>query len=119
MECGTRTAHPGSDAKGARDGGRGRATRAPFGANAIFDSAQELLRFHGKPGLLALERLCTEFAGLIEGRQKGERYAGRIGGMADGLPQGIDPGVPVAIALPVQVVEFGDRGVAGLEHLNE
>ena len=93
--------------------------RAPLGAHPIFDRPQEPVRIESKSRLLLFQRLSTEIAGLVQGRQQRQADAGGRRGRSDRLPQAVGSGVEVAVRLTVQVVKLRHRGIAGLEHLDE
>ena len=54
----------------------------------------------------------------VEHRQQGQADAGGAGGLADAQGQFRRVGVRRAVGVVVYIMEFGDRGVTGLEHFD-
>ncbi len=64
------------------------AVAMPFGADAILDRAQEVVRLRRESRLFGLERLTAEVTGLVQGGQEGEADAGVGRRALDPLPTG-------------------------------
>src|ERR1700686_5847389 len=102
-----------------RSGARRGRTGAPVGADALIERPEECIRLRREPGLFGLQRLTAEIAGLVKSRQKCEANAGDACGVAYCFPKRVRAQIGEAAFLAVQVVKFGHRGVALLEHLDE
>ena len=79
---------------------------------------QVLLGAVDEATLPVIGRLPAETRVAVQHRQQGQADAGVGGGLADAQRQFGRVGIGLALGVMVHVMEFGHRGVAGLEHLD-
>ena len=82
------------------------------------DQAQETVDVVAEAALPLDQGAAVEAAGHVQGRQEGQTDPGFLGGIDQGQRHGRRIGIRPAVRLVVQVVEFADLGVSGLEHLD-